>query len=403
MKTHKKKVLIKREKLSNLIAFPSPSHKGAFTRFTKVLELTTIQNQELAELFMQVEQNDLNEEKVVAFLTEWEENIKKVTQLLPHAIKRKVNTLPKIQSHLSLKDKFKTSLPIIPYILMLDTEGVDKTPFEEMWMNVHDGVYFNIVATRGLEDNSTLRKYKQSFLGISIFEIGDGAIQFTSYAAICVDGAPTAYGPNDSGQDFTSSAGHNKGDVKTYKKDANGNKIPDTYYQETNWWAVETDNDTSSGKPIVTPEGFYISQSSYNYSGFPQGLRTHLRYVNADAVPYSVLYAGLITAFGLQRGDLVYVKNKYKGKNIGKWTSMLETRSSADRLGEISTLAADALNIPSSPRHGGQDGDVEYTFYKNTAPNYRFKNDKEAAYYIYWNGKRIDEGKPVDRDLRLPS
>ncbi len=311
--------------------------------------------------------------------------------------------MPKIQAHLSLIDQFKTSLPIIPYILMQNTEGVDKTAFEDMWMNLQDGNYFNRTVSRGLGDNSSAKKFKRSFLGISIFEIPDVAIQFTSYAAICVDGAPTAYGPNDSGQDFTSSAGHNKGDVKTYKKDANGNKVPDTYHQDTNWWAVETDTGTSSGTPILTPEGFYISQSSYNYTGFPQGQRTHLRYVNADAVPYSVLYAGLITEFGLKRGDLVYVKNKYKGKNIGKWTSMLETRSSADRLGEISTCAADALGIPSSPRHGGQDGDVEYTFYKNTSPNYIFKNDKEAAYYIYWNGKRIEEGKPVDRNLRLPS
>ncbi len=89
MKTHKTKVHIKRIRLSNLIHFPSPAHKGAFTRFTKALELTTIQNQELAALYQQADQKGLNEEKAVSFLAEWHENIKNVTKHLPHVIKKK--------------------------------------------------------------------------------------------------------------------------------------------------------------------------------------------------------------------------------------------------------------------------------------------------------------------------
>ena len=103
---------------------------------------------------------------------------------------------------------------------------------------------------------------------------------------------------------------------------------------------------------------------------------------------------------GLKIGDLVYVYNKRTKK--GKWTAFLETRRKDDSIGEISAACADAIGISSNPRIGGQNGDVVYTFYPNTGPTGRFRNDAEAASYIFRNGKNIEAGKSVDKNPRIP-
>ncbi len=380
MKTKKKtKVHVKKVHLSNLITFDTPAQKGVFTRITKVLELTATQSREIADLYEQADSRGLEADKVETFLANLDILLKKVKKNLPLAVKKKVTALKKFQADMPLVGRFKTSLPFISYVLLHDTEGRYDTPFEAIWAALQNGELFNAArGTRGFGDASSDRAFVRRVLDASIYRTPEGNVQFISGAAICVDGAPTAYAPNDGGQDKTSSAGH-----------------------DGDWWAVETDTGESDGTPILKPDGYYISMSSYNYSGFPQGVHTQLRYVNADVVSYAVLYADAIAEFGLKIGDLVYVKNKYKGANKGKWCAFLETRRKPDRIGEISAAAADAIGVPSNPRNGGQDGDVEYTFYPNTAPDYHFKNDKEAAYYIYYNGKNIEEGRPVNKSLRL--
>jgi hypothetical protein len=412
MKTQKTKVHIKRVNLSSLIEFHSPSAKGTFTRFTKVLELSATQNQEIVQIFAETNQKGLDRQKADLFLANLDTHLKGIQKHLPLVVKKKLTTLKKLQTDMGLVEQFKTSLPLISFVLGQNmantdniTEGFDKSPFEKMWLDLRSDAVFNETSTRSWNDTGSRGIEKVAVrvvAGVTIYKTPEGNFQFTSGAAICVDGAPTAYAPNNGGQDITSSAGHNKGDVRTYKKDANGNTVPDTFYPTTDWWAVETDTGESDGQPVLKPNGYYISMSSYNYAGFPPKTHVQERYVNADVVSFAVISRVSMEALGLTIGDLVYVKNIYKGKNKGKWTGFLETRRADDRIGEISAAAADAIGVPSNPRNGGQDGDVEFTFYPNTAPNYRFSNDKEAAYYIFWNGKNIDEAKPVNRDLRMP-
>jgi hypothetical protein len=377
MKTKKTKIHVKPVNLSNLITFESPAQKGVFTRINKALSLTPTQSQEIEELYVRADKRGLDEAQAELFLENFGKELKKVRKHLPPSVKKKLSSLKSLQKDMPLVGRFKTSLPWVSYVLLLATEGLKKKGFEDLWVNLQTGVVFVKGGTRGFGDTSANRTFVRRVLEASIYKTAEGYVQFTSGAAICIDGAPTAYGPDNKGQDLTSSAGH-----------------------DNDWWAVETNDD---GTPYIKPDGYYLSMSSYNYSGFAPGVRAQARYVNADIVSYAVLYAASIKEFGLTIGDLVYVKNKYKGKNLGKWCAFLETRREPDRIGEISVAAANAIGVPSNPRNGGQDADVEFTFYPNTAPNYHFKNDQEAAYYIHYNGKRIEAGEKVDRDLRKPA
>ena len=242
---------------------------------------------------------------------------------------------------------------------------------------------------------------------VKIYKTEQGCIQFTAGAAVCVDGAPMAYGPDNGGSDYNRAAGHNKGDVWTYKRDEKGNRVPDKLFPDTSWWGVETNSD---GTPFVKPGGlYYLSTTAYNYAGFPQGVRAQERYVNAEVVPYSVLHAPALKEFGLQKGDLCYVFNK-KTK-MGKWTGLLELRDGPDRIGEVSAAAARAIGAPDNPKGGAQDDGVVYTFYPNTCPNpnsnpkYVFRNNAEANNYIDKNGKIIQDANGkiggINRDLKL--
>ena len=412
MKTKRTKVHVKRVNLSNEIAFATPSTKGAFTKLVKACELTVTQTQEIKQIYDEADSRGLDEPKTEHLLEHLGIHLKDSKDQLPDDLLKKHAVIEKQQADMSLMDKLKTSIPIIAFMVRAEVEEYVKEPFMEIWLDLKNGFTFKEEATdRGWGDISANRKPVRVVAGVTIYKTPEDNYQFTCGATICVDGAPTAYAPNDGGQDLTSSAGHNKGDVRTYQRDknrryildANGKKIPATFWDFRDWFGVETDTGESDGEPVLKPDGYYISVSSYNYTGFPRGVRTQARYVNADVVSFAVMSIVSANALGLKIGDLIYVKNIYKGKNKGKWAGFLETRRADDKIGEISTSLADAIGVPSNPRNGGQDGDIEYTFYPNTAPNYHFKNDKEAAYYIFWNGKNIEEGKPVNRDLRLPS
>jgi hypothetical protein len=409
MKTKATTIHVKRVNLTNLISFSSPSDKGVFTRYVKVFDLSATQNQEIKQLCEAVDAKGLVEQETQHYFDRLDQLVKSVKKQLPSNVKAKVKVLKKLQTSLSLSDGFKASLPLLSYLTCLNTDGgAIPTALAEIWLELKSGgSAFGSIGSRGLEDADGENTPVRVVAGVTIYKTPAGAYQFTCGTTICIDGAPTAYGPNDSGQDLTRNAGHNKGDVKTWKKDTrsnflkdeSGNKIPATFWEETDWFGVATGED---GKPILKPDGYYVSVSSYNYTGFTsKGVQD--RYVNADIISYAVLSRVSAPALGLKIGDLVYIKNLYKGKNKGKWAGFLETRRADDKIGEMSVAAADAIGVPSSPRNGGQDGDIQFTFYPNTGPNYHFKNDKEAAYYIFWNGKNIDEGKPVNRDLRLAS
>jgi hypothetical protein len=78
--------------------------------------------------------------------------------------------------------------------------------------------------------------------------------EITCGAQVDADGSGRAYGPNDTGLDFTANAG-----------------------EPGDWWGVKTDTGKSSGKPLVNPgNGLWISDTSLHLNGQP---------INAEIVP----------------------------------------------------------------------------------------------------------------------
>jgi hypothetical protein len=386
MKPKKSFPRVKPANLAQYIEFTSVFTRRRFTNFTKTLGLSVAQTYEIAQLYEEIHVKGLDDEKVVRLLEEVEKNLTDIQTNLHVDVQKQLVKLKKLNINLKLGDKIKISIPIISHVLRYDMDGNWKETFSKIWLDLKNGTIFiseTEFSSKGFGDISADKTAVRQVLGTTIYKTDTGNFEFTCGTAICVDGAPDAYGPKDSGSDLTSSAGHNKGDVRKYKKDSNGKflivngeKVPELFYEDT---------------------GYYISTTAYVYSGFPDDVQE--RYVNANIVPYSVLSEVSRKALELAKGDLVYVKNNKNG--LGKWTGFLETRNADDRIGEISSAAADAIGVNSNPRNGGQEGGITFIFYPNTAPNGNFKNDAEARNYIHRNGKNIEAGKPVDKNPRI--
>jgi hypothetical protein len=166
-------------------------------------------------------------------------------------------------------------------------------------------------------------------------------IFYKSGLAIDADGAYRTYHPNDRlGLDSLSHAG-----------------------RPGNWWALVTDNEKISGRPVVQGEsdpapGYYVSTTALYDRDNPNPRDPH-RYVDALNIPYVVLHPKALSFARL--GDFATVVNLQNGKV----SAALVADVSAPNLpvGEGSIALAEALGIDSSPRHGGKDGDVAYLIY----------------------------------------
>jgi hypothetical protein len=164
---------------------------------------------------------------------------------------------------------------------------------------------------------------------------------YKSGLAIDADGAFRAYHPNDRlGLDSLAHAGH-----------------------QGNWWALVTDNEKTSGRPVVQGKsdpapGYYVSTTALYDPDNPHHRDPH-RYVDAAKIPYVVLHPKALNYARL--GDFATVVNFQNGKI----SAALVADESAPGLpvGEGSIALAEALGIDSSPRNGGKDGEVAYLIY----------------------------------------
>ncbi|MBL7814825.1 MAG: hypothetical protein JNL70_07440 [Saprospiraceae bacterium] len=405
----KKQSPIKRVKLAQFISFSPKFTPQRFNSLIHALDLMVAQTHEIAEIYTELDEKGLDLDAAANFLDTLGNLLDGRFADISESLQKKLIQALKLRPHLEATDQVKVSIPILAHLLRYESESDAQPLASPMWLDLRNGLIFMQIATRGgwTDDiNASAKTAVRVVAGITIYKTPAGNFQYTSGAAICVDGAPNAYAPNDGGSDATAAAGHNQGDVRTYKKGSNGKfllmgeeKVPDTFYEDTAWWGVVTGAD---GKPLVKADGpfkgYYISTTSYVYSGQRDDVQE--RYVNANIVPYSVLSEVSRKALGLKLGDLVHVKNTKNGKE--KWTAYLETRFADDKIGEVSGAAANALGINSDPRVGGVGGGLVFTFYPNTAPLSNFKNDAEARHYIHRNGKNIEAGLPVDRNPRIP-
>ncbi len=162
-----------------------------------------------------------------------------------------------------------------------------------------------------------------------------GAIMFKAKMAIDADGSPRAYGPNDSGLDYTANAG-----------------------SPGNWWGVVTDN---NGNPIIQGSGdpypgMYVSTTSLVNSSYTS--TNPLRYANSEALPFFVLPHAVVQAGGISIGDIGYVYNTITG--LGCYAVYADS-GPAGKLGEGSIYLASQIGVNSNARTGGTTlGIIDY-------------------------------------------
>lgn len=165
-----------------------------------------------------------------------------------------------------------------------------------------------------------------------------GAILYRAKMAIDADGCPRAYGPNNTGLDWTANAGY-----------------------PGNWWGIVTD---LNGDPIIQGAGdpypgMYVSTTSLVCSGYAN--TNPLRYVDSENIPYIAMPSALQSMGNISMGDLAYVRNSSNG--LGCFAYLADTGPSG-KLGEGSMYLASMIGINSNPRTGGTtSGIIDYVVF----------------------------------------
>jgi hypothetical protein len=173
---------------------------------------------------------------------------------------------------------------------------------------------------------------RQHFHEVPVWQLpGSQAFFFVAGMTIDADGAPNAYGPNDTGLDDMANAG-----------------VP------THWDGIMTDRD---GNPLLQEEsdpfpGYYISCTSLSDHGKKPTDPTG--YVDASKVPYVVLPNDLADRGGARLGDFAVVMNLRNGK----WSYAIYADNGT--IGEGSIALADKLGIWSDARRGGESDGILY-------------------------------------------
>ncbi len=168
-----------------------------------------------------------------------------------------------------------------------------------------------------------------------------GAILFKAKMAIDADGSPRAYGPNNSGLDYTANAG-----------------------SSGNWWGVVTNN---NGNPIIQGSGdpfpgMYVSTTSLVNTSFPSTKPSH--YVNSETVPFFVLPSAVTTLGNIHLGDIGYVYNTVTGQGC---YAIFADGGPAGKLGEASIYLASQIGVNSNARTGGtSQGIIDYIVFPNS-------------------------------------
>ncbi len=177
---------------------------------------------------------------------------------------------------------------------------------------------------------------------ISVYKLTNyNCVLYKAGLAVDADGSPNAYGPNNTGLDYTANAG-----------------------STGNWWGVVTN---SSGNPIIQSAtdpspGMYVSTTSLVNSSY--GTTNPLRYVNSETVPYFVIPTAVRNAGSITIGDIAYVYNKNNGKAC---YAIYADSGPSGSLGEASIYLATQLGINNSPRNGGTSSKVvEYIIFPGT-------------------------------------
>jgi hypothetical protein len=169
------------------------------------------------------------------------------------------------------------------------------------------------------------------------------ALLFKSGAAICGDGSPHCYGPNDSGLDYTANAG-----------------------SPGSWWGIATDKDDN---PIIQTiydiaPGYYVSTTALTVPGHPHEHPEH--YIDAERYPFIVVPGQF--GYGWRVGDVGFCYNERTSDNMYCTTGDV---GPANKIGEVSMLLAKCLGLNHDPRKGGAESGIVYVVFPGSDPIYR--------------------------------
>lgn len=186
-----------------------------------------------------------------------------------------------------------------------------------------------------------------------IHEDDDGRVHFHADADIDADGA------NGQNGEIAAYMTGNRGSEHL----ANGGMtIEDGKVVCAHEWArdiVILDNDD---EPKVFAGGIIASKTWYRYPG--TAADDPAAYVDAQTVPYVVVPPLIVKkTAGVVRGCKARVT--WRGRSVD---CVVADRGPARKIGELSIAAADAVGMPSSPRHGGRETpDVFYEIWPGVA------------------------------------
>ncbi|MCW3082703.1 MAG: hypothetical protein JWP12_69 [Bacteroidetes bacterium] len=168
-----------------------------------------------------------------------------------------------------------------------------------------------------------------------------GVTMYKAKMYIDADGSPRAYGPGNSGLDYTANAG-----------------------SPGNWWGIVTD---AGGTPIIQGSGdpypgMYVSTTSLVNSGYAS--TNPFRYVNSETVPFFVLPSPVVSAGGIRIGDVAYVYNTVTG--LGCYAIYADAGPSTS-LGEGSIYLAAQIGVNPNVRTGGTSlGIIDYIVFPHS-------------------------------------
>ncbi len=173
--------------------------------------------------------------------------------------------------------------------------------------------------------------------GSAIYSVKGEPKSFVFKAGLMIDcdGSPRAYGPNNSGIDYTANGGN------------------DTSGKAGAWWGgpVGSDNKPIVQKVYEPNPGFYVSGTSLVNPTYPEA--SQYRYIDAESVPYFVLPGSHTN--GAKVGDIGLLYNTKTGDNC---YGVFADQGPSSKIGEASLRMATALNIPNNPKTGGTESKI---------------------------------------------
>lgn len=178
--------------------------------------------------------------------------------------------------------------------------------------------------------------YERTLQGFDVFiHNPSGATVYRAKMYIDADGSPRAYGPNNSGLDYTANAGY-----------------------PGNWWALVTD---SNGDPILQSSndpypGMYVCATSLVNSNY--AISNPLRYVNSETVPYIAMPTNVLASGNIHVGDVAYVYNTVTGQSC---FAIYADAGNTTSIGEGSIYLASQIGVDPDVRTGGtSQGIIDY-------------------------------------------